>query len=80
MASFIQICTVKDTLINDVTKFARICHTLRPTWAKFGAQDVYKNVLSDLEFRENRPNENHALFNGVDEFVSLLSTFIARFG
>jgi hypothetical protein len=53
MASFIQIRTVKDTLINDVTKFSRICHTFRPTWTKFGKQDVYKNLLSDIEFREN---------------------------
>ena len=80
MASFIQTRTVKDALINDVTKFARICHTFRPTCTKFGTQDVYKNLLINLEFRENGWNENHALLNCVDEFLSLLSTFIARFG
>jgi hypothetical protein len=52
MASFIQTLTVRDALINDVTTFARICHTFRPTWTKFGTQDAYKNLLSDLEFRE----------------------------
>jgi len=80
MASFIQIRTVKDTLFNDATKFARICHIFRPTGTKFGTQEVYKNLLSDLEFRENGRDQNHALLNGVDEFLSLLSTFIARFG
>ena len=61
----------------------KICSYLShfsPTWTKFGTQDVYKNLLSDLKFRENGRNENHALLNGVDEFLSLLSTFIARFG
>jgi len=61
--------------INDVTKFAHICHTLRPTWTKFGTQDIYKNLFRNLECRENGWNENHVLLNGVDEFLTLLSTF-----
>jgi len=52
--------------INDVTKFAHICHTLRPTWTKFGTQDIYKNLFRDLECPENGRNENHALLNGTD--------------
>jgi hypothetical protein len=38
---------------------------------KFGAEDVHTNLLSDREFRENRPNECHTYgraYNSINTF------------
>lgn len=36
-------------------------------------------LLSDCELRENLINDSRTLLRGLNEFVSILSTFIIRF-
>jgi hypothetical protein len=43
-------------------------------------ENMHDNILSDGEFRENRWSESHSLYGGVNEYLSLRSTFIFQFG
>jgi len=45
---------------------------------KFGVE--VRALSSKHEFRENRLIDSHALFNGLNEFISVLITFLGRFG
>jgi hypothetical protein len=46
---------------------------------KFSTSDVYRNVLGDYEFHENRYSESPTLLRGESTFLSLLSAFIVWF-
>ena len=39
----------------------------------------YKMVSSMLKFRENQLSESHAFFRDINQFLSVLSTFLDRF-
>ena len=43
-----------------------------------GTENMHDNILSDGEFRENRRSESHSLYRGVNEYLSVPSTFIFR--
>ena len=47
---------------------------------KFGTGCRYKNLERKCEFLENRLGDSHPLHTGVQEFVTLRSIFIVRFG
>jgi hypothetical protein len=40
---------------------AAIFYTFGPIWIEFGKWGIYRNPLSDYEFRENRRSESHTL-------------------
>jgi hypothetical protein len=42
--------------------------------------DVYKNLLGDGEFHENRHSESHTLLTVINEFIHVLCTVISDFG
>jgi hypothetical protein len=46
-------------------------------WIKFYMRDAY--LLSYTQFRKKRPSEKPTLLNGVNEFLFIDSTRIARF-
>jgi hypothetical protein len=50
------------------------------TWIKFGTENVHINLLSKSEFRENIHSDSYALFKGLNEFLSVLSTFLSNLG
>ena len=47
---------------------------------KFGTDAGYKNLSSNHKFRENRRSDRHTVLTGINEFLIVLSKFIARFG
>jgi hypothetical protein len=47
---------------------------------QLGIGDVNKNVVSEYEFRENRRIESQPFLTGVNDFLSVLSSFIIRLG
>lgn len=47
---------------------------------KLGKGGVHKNLLSNFQFRSNWCSKSHTLLTGVNELLSIVSTFIFRFG
>jgi hypothetical protein len=43
---------------------------------KIGTGDVYKHLSCDCEFRENQLSGRHTLIGGVNDFISVISTFV----
>jgi hypothetical protein len=50
------------------------------TFIKLGKGEVNKNLLSNCQFLSNWRNKSHTLLGGLDELLSIVSTFIFRFG
>jgi hypothetical protein len=46
---------------------------------QFGTKEVQENLLGDLVFHENQYSDSHASLTGINEFLSILSTFIVRY-
>jgi hypothetical protein len=61
-------------------EFCPVLYILRLIWIKFYKGNTLNNLLSDCEVRENRRIERCFFTWRVNEFLSLLSTFIVRFG
>lgn len=46
------------------------------TWVKFTTEDRHVMMLSKYELNKNQHNESYALFRSVNEFQSILLTFV----
>jgi hypothetical protein len=51
-------------------------HVYSPLWVKFCIVQPHVMSLSSWEFHENECSENHTLLWGVNEFQTVLSTFL----
>jgi hypothetical protein len=75
-----KICAMKAVLY--IRLYPKLCSCflrVLPDLDKLSTGDVHKTVLSDCELYENWHNENHALLWGINEFLSVLSTFLNLF-
>jgi hypothetical protein len=73
-------CSVSDASREGVNEILHhIFYIVYQIWIKFSVRDTYYNLLSDTEFRKNRPSESHTLLRGVNKFIFVFSTRIARF-
>ena len=50
-----------------------------PVYTKFSIGDAHKNLLHKCEFLESQHTESCNLFTSVNQFISILYTFIVRF-
>jgi len=47
---------------------------------EFDVDDTFLMPLSSGDFRENQRSESHTLFRGMNEYMSVLSTFVYGLG
>jgi hypothetical protein len=75
--SFVKIGAEKALLYwRTVTESALVLDIFCPIWTIFYVEDVQENLVSCREFRENRSIESRT----VDEFLSVISTFVVHSG
>jgi hypothetical protein len=68
--------TLSKGIRDSLPHFVHVCLI----FIKLGKWGVNKNSLSNCQFRSKWLNKSHTLHRGVNEFISIVSTFIFRFG
>ena len=60
--------------------FTPVSYIFRLIWEKISTGSVFKNLLIDREFCENRRGETHTLRKGVNDFNPYFLHFVSPFG
>lgn len=68
----LKLFSSKKQLLSETThRFTVLKGVAKLSLEKLGAEDIHKNLLSDSEFRENRPSESHtygSAYNSISNF------------
>jgi len=59
----------------------KICptfHIFRPIWINVCTKDIHRHLLSNYKDCENWYSVSYTWFMGINEFISIHSTFILR--